>query len=110
MKILKRPPKQRVLWSAKVLCEGVTGVREGCGATLEIEEDDLFRIEIGNAGFERCISQFQCPCGARTDFYEYPEPRVLLNYSEHESYRADCDLKGYKERGFVAEKSFSMGS
>jgi hypothetical protein len=109
MKILKEPVPKK-LWTAEVTCYGVYGVREGCGATLEIEEDDLFRVQVGNAGFERFIAQFQCQCGARTDFDEYPEPSVLLDYSEHLSYLPECDLKGYSERGFSFAKSFSAGS
>jgi predicted RNA-binding Zn-ribbon protein involved in translation (DUF1610 family) len=91
--------KKPTVWTADVICKGVPDVCDGCGATLRIEEDDLFRIRVGRAGFERFVAQFQCPeCGARTDFYNYPVPDVLVDYAEHRQYDPQSWLAGYEGR------------
>jgi hypothetical protein len=92
----KSQPKNQ--WTETVTCTGVPNVRQGCGAKLIINEDDLFRIEIGNAGFQHYIAQFQCPeCGVRTDFDDYPNASILQDYWQHASFRDESDLKGYEQ-------------
>lgn len=89
--------KPAAKWTKIVICTGVVDVRIGCYAKLKIDEDDLFRIKIGNRGKERYAAQFQCPdCHVRSDFFGYPNPSVLLDYYEHPSHRAEGELYGYQ--------------
>ena len=100
MEVLDKP-KIKHKWLQTVKCEGVDGVKVGCGATLSINEDDLFRVKVGNVGFQRYIAQYQCPeCGVRTDFHGYPNPSVLLDYWQHSQYRETSELAGYEFERF----------
>jgi hypothetical protein len=97
MQVLEKP-KTKEMWSQTVSCVGVPNVRPGCGAKLAITEDDLFRIRIGNEGYQRYIAQYQCPeCGARSDLASYPEPSILMDYWQHAQYRQESDLSGYEQ-------------
>jgi hypothetical protein len=98
MEVLEKPKTKKV-WACPVVCAGVQDVKLGCGAKLRITEDDLFRVNVGNFGTSRLVAQFQCPeCGARTDFFGYPEPAVLLDYREHQDYKPTSDLQGTKSK------------
>ena len=100
MEVLEKPIIKHK-WIHTVKCEGVNGIKAGCGASLSINEDDLFRVKIGNFGFQRFIAQFQCPeCGVRTDFQGYPNPSVLLDYWQHAQYSVSSDLAGYEMERF----------
>lgn len=106
MEVLEKP-KAKEIWKTTVECNGVTDVKKGCGAKLSISEDDLFRVKVGAVGLEHYVAQYQCPeCGARSDYDDYPEPAVLVNYEQHASYQPENDLMGYSiERSWRRRKT-----
>lgn len=89
MKVLSIPEPKKG-WTTTVTCEGKQGVRLGCGTSLEINEDDLFRVDRATVPgvspdprITKCISVacVQCPtCKAWSDVDDYPQADVLPDY------------------------------
>ena len=72
MKVIKKGRRQQG-WAKEYVCTGKGNGGGGCGATLLVEEDDLFRT--GHHcydGSSDYFITFRCPeCGVLTDISDY---------------------------------------
>ena len=72
MKILKPGRKQKG-WAREAKCTGSGNGDGGCGATLLVEEGDLFRTESHCRDETDYYTTFKCPsCGVLTDLSNVP--------------------------------------
>jgi len=70
MKVIKKgkTPEERA-WKREFDCTGYGNGNRGCGAVLEVQEDDIFTTYRSSMGRWECnFLTFRCPeCGANTD-------------------------------------------
>ena len=67
MKVLKKGRKQKG-WSTEATCTGKGNGGGGCGATLLVEEPDIFRTQTSAMGEITTCATFECSeCGVWTD-------------------------------------------
>ena len=69
MKILKAGDNMSGVWAGKILCTGHGNGNTGCGALLEVSEEDLYGTHSSFMGrAETYYITILCPCcGAETD-------------------------------------------
>ena len=83
MKIIKPGKTLGGFWSADFTCSGRGNGGNGCGAELEVSEDDLFQTHSSSMGESAHYTTFLCPgCGVQTDVsdtYGYRHPNLPSN-------------------------------
>lgn len=82
MKVLK-PGRKQNGWTTEAVCTGKGNGGGGCGATLLVEQPDLFRtVQCCKDETEYYIT-FRCSeCGVKTDIEAPFNPRKLPNFIE----------------------------
>lgn len=81
MKVLRKGRAQKG-WAKKYRCTGRGNGEGGCGATLLVEEGDLFETNSSALGEVTRYPTFECPCGVRTDIPWSDVPGHLYHLPE----------------------------
>ncbi len=88
MRVLKKGRSQTG-WSIKARCTGSGNGDGGCGASLLIEQPDVYRTESHARDETTAYATFQCPeCGVLTDI---PERKVPSHVWDAMIYRGPND-------------------
>jgi hypothetical protein len=67
MKVIK-PGRAQKKWAKEFKCTGTGNGSGGCGATLLVEEDDLFQTHVNSMDETDYFTTFKCcACGVFTD-------------------------------------------
>jgi hypothetical protein len=67
MKVLK-PGREQTGWAHELKCTGNGNGGGGCGATLLVEQADVYKTHVWDyGGGHDTYNTFRCPCGVQTD-------------------------------------------